>query len=66
MKVSDDSLYVTFIGSDFVEEGRRGVNWLAKATNGKAVIAELVELPARRQLSIAKKDSRKGSPSILI
>jgi simple sugar transport system substrate-binding protein len=39
--VSDDSLYVTFIGSDFVEEGRRAGEWLAKKTGGKAVIAEL-------------------------
>lgn len=45
VKVSDDSLYVTFIGSDFVEEGRRAANWLAKASNGKAVIAELVGTP---------------------
>jgi galactofuranose transport system substrate-binding protein len=45
VKVSDDSLYVTFIGSDFVEEGRRAANWLAKATDGKAVIAELVGTP---------------------
>lgn len=34
-------LYATFIGSDFVEEGRRAGEWLAKATNGKANIAEL-------------------------
>ena len=43
--VSDPSLFVTFIGSDFVEEGRRAGNWLAKATEGKAVIAELVGTP---------------------
>ena len=43
--VTDDSLYVTFIGSDFVEEGRRAGEWLAKATGGKAVIAELVGTP---------------------
>src|SRR5689334_3455625 len=43
--VSDDSLYVTFIGSDFVEEGRRAANWLIKATGGKAVIAELAGTP---------------------
>jgi simple sugar transport system substrate-binding protein len=36
-----DDLYVTFIGSDFVEEGRRAATWLAKKTNGKATIAEL-------------------------
>jgi len=38
---SDDSLYVTFIGSDFIEEGRRAANFLVKKTGGKAVIAEL-------------------------
>jgi simple sugar transport system substrate-binding protein len=37
----DDSLYVTFIGSDFVEEGRRAAEWLAKKTNNKATIVEL-------------------------
>lgn len=43
--VSDDSLYVTFIGSDFVEEGRRAAKWLAEKTGGKATIAELVGTP---------------------
>ncbi|MBV9520937.1 MAG: ABC transporter substrate-binding protein [Hyphomicrobiales bacterium] len=33
--------YVTFIGSDFVEEGQRVAAWLAKATNGQAKIIEL-------------------------
>ena len=28
VKVTDDSLYVTFIGSDFVEEGRKAAKWL--------------------------------------
>jgi simple sugar transport system substrate-binding protein len=45
VKVSDSSLYVTFIGSDFVEEGRRAGKWLAEKTGGKAVIAELVGTP---------------------
>lgn len=43
--VTDDSLYVTFIGSDFVEEGRRAGKWLAEKTGGKAVIAELQGTP---------------------
>ncbi|MBW7905109.1 MAG: ABC transporter substrate-binding protein [Phycisphaerae bacterium] len=43
--VSDDSLFVTFIGADFVEEGRRAARWLAKATGGKALIAELQGTP---------------------
>ena len=33
--------YVTFIGSDFVEEGKRAAEWLIKATGGKAKIIEL-------------------------
>lgn len=33
--------YLTFIGSDFVDEGRRAADWLAQATNGKATILEL-------------------------
>lgn len=42
VKVSDPSLYVSFLGSDFVEEGRRAGKWLADKTGGKARIAELV------------------------
>jgi len=41
VKVSDPSLYTTLIASDFVEEGRRAGEWLAKQTGGKAMIAEL-------------------------
>ena len=33
--------YVTFIGSDFVEEGRRAADWLVKKMDGKAKIIEL-------------------------
>lgn len=33
--------FVTFIGSDFVDEGRRAGEWLAKQVNGKAGIIEL-------------------------
>lgn len=42
VKVSDPSLYACFLGSDFVEEGRRAANEVAKLTGGKANIAELV------------------------
>jgi ABC-type sugar transport system substrate-binding protein len=61
VKVTDDSLYVTFIGSDFVEEGRRAGNWLAKASNGKAVIAELVGTPG----SAPAIDRKKGFEEVL-
>jgi ABC-type sugar transport system substrate-binding protein len=33
--------YVTFIGSDFTEQGMKAADWLAKATNGNAKIIEL-------------------------
>jgi ABC-type sugar transport system substrate-binding protein len=59
--VSDKSLFVTFIGSDFVEEGRRAANWLAKATGGKAVIAELVGTPG----SAPAIDRKKGFEEVL-
>lgn len=45
VSVSDDSLYITFIGADFVKEGRDAGEWLAKKTGGKAVIAELQGTP---------------------
>ena len=45
VKVTDSTLYVTFIGSDFVEEGRRAAACLAKRTNSKAMIAELQGTP---------------------
>ncbi len=43
-KVSDD-LYATFIGSDFVEEGRMAGKWLIEKTKGKCNIAELSGSP---------------------
>ncbi len=33
--------YVTFIGSDFIEEGNRAAEWLAKETGGKGTVVEL-------------------------
>jgi ABC-type sugar transport system substrate-binding protein len=38
-------LYASFIGSDFIEEGRNAGKWLVKKTDGKAMIAELVGTP---------------------
>ena len=37
-----DNLYVTYLGSDFVEEGRNSARVMAKLMNGKANIVELV------------------------
>ncbi|TWT23808.1 ABC transporter substrate-binding protein [Luteimonas marina] len=44
VNVSDDSLYATFIGSDFVEEGRRAAQWLVGDSEGKAGPVRIVEL----------------------
>jgi galactofuranose transport system substrate-binding protein len=45
VKVTDDSLFATLIASDFVDEGRRAGEWLAKKTGGKANIVELQGTP---------------------
>ena len=45
VKVSSPDLFVTFIGSDFVEEGRKAGRWLVGKTGGNAVIAELTGTP---------------------
>ncbi len=33
--------YISFLGSDFIDQGERAGEWLAQATDGEAVIAEL-------------------------
>jgi galactofuranose transport system substrate-binding protein len=42
VKVSDPTLYKCFIGSDFIEEGRRAGNEVKKLVGDKAGVAELV------------------------
>ena len=59
--VSDDSLFTTFIGSDFVEEGRRAGNWVVKATGGKGNIVELQGTPG----SAPAIDRKKGFEEVL-
>lgn len=56
-----DDLYVTFLGSDFIEEGKRAAEWLATAMNGKAVIAELTGTPG----SAPANDRKKGFEEVL-
>ncbi|WP_437651101.1 ABC transporter substrate-binding protein [Sorangium sp. So ce362] len=43
---ADEDLYETVMVADFVGEGRRAAEWLAKQTNGSARIIELVGTPA--------------------
>ena len=40
----DDSLWVSFMGSDFVEEGRRAGRWLVENSKGKTGDINIVEL----------------------
>src|SRR3982751_1667881 len=42
VNVKDDTLYVTFMGSDFLEEGRKAGRWLLENSKGKQV--NIVEL----------------------
>jgi simple sugar transport system substrate-binding protein len=65
VKVSDPSLYATFIGSDFVEEGRRAARWLverAKTMPEKTV--NIVELQGTVGSAPAL-DRKKGFEEIL-
>ena len=56
VKVSDDSLYVAFVGSDFYEEGRMVADWLAKNAGGRTKIVELQGEPG----SAAANERRKA------
>ncbi len=44
VSAKDETLWVTFMGSDFVEEGRRAGNWLVEKTKGAAGPINIVEL----------------------
>jgi len=44
VNVKDDSLYVSFMGSDFVEEGRKAGKWLLDKMKGSTGDVNIVEL----------------------
>lgn len=44
VNVKDDSLYMSFMGSDFTEEGRKAGRWLVDATKGSTSEVNIVEL----------------------
>jgi ABC-type sugar transport system substrate-binding protein len=64
VNVSDESLYVTFIGSDFVEEGRRAARWLVEDSAGLSGPIRIVELQGTVGSSAAN-DRMKGFREIL-
>lgn len=68
-KTSDESLYATFLGSDFVEEGRRAAKWVIESTGGTANVAELQGTPGAAPAIDRKKGFEEviaGSPGIKI
>jgi ABC-type sugar transport system substrate-binding protein len=61
--------FVTFLGSNFVEQGRRAGEWLVKQTNGKAGIVELTGTAGAsvaRDRSQGFKDAIQNSPDMKI
>jgi galactofuranose transport system substrate-binding protein len=61
--------FVAFLGSNFVEQGRRAGEWLAKNSNGKAGIVELTGTAGSsvaRDRSQGFKDAIKNSPEMKI
>lgn len=56
IKVSDPSLYTTLIASDFIFEGRKAAEFIAKKLNGKGNIVELQGTPG----ASAAVDRQKG------
>jgi galactofuranose transport system substrate-binding protein len=62
--VTDDSLYVSFIGSDFVEEGRRAGRWLLENTKDHPGDVRIVELQGTVGSAPAN-DRKKGFEEII-
>jgi ribose transport system substrate-binding protein len=61
--------YVSFLGSNFVEQGKRAGDWLVKQTNGKAGIVELTGTAGSsvaRDRSQGFRDATKNSPDMKI
>jgi len=58
--VTDPSLYVTFIGSDFVEEGRRAARWFVKNTTGDVKVFEMRGTPGASCAIDRKKGFEEG------
>ncbi|MEV7027354.1 ABC transporter substrate-binding protein [Kitasatospora sp. NPDC093558] len=68
----DESLYVSFLGSDFVEEGKKAGDWLVKEYQGKSDEVNIVQLegttgsaPANDRKS-GFADATKGEPKFKV
>ena len=62
--VSDDSLYVSFMGSDFLEEGRKAGRWLLENTRDRTGDIRIVELQGTVGSAPAN-DRRRGFQEII-
>ena len=60
VQVSDESLYVCFIGSDFYAEGKMAAEWLAAKVNGKGNIVELQGTPGSAPTNERRKSFADG------
>lgn len=60
VQVSDESLYVCFIGSDFYAEGKMAAEWLAAKVNGKGNIVELQGTPGSAPANERRKSFADG------
>lgn len=63
LKTEDTSLYYTFIGSDFVEEGRRAARWLMEKKHDKEEV-NIIELEGTADSAPAI-DRKKGFAEII-
>ncbi|HVU15956.1 MAG TPA: ABC transporter substrate-binding protein [Candidatus Didemnitutus sp.] len=69
VQVSDESLYVCFLGSDFYAEGKMAAEWLANATHGQAKIVELQGTPGSAPANERRKafaEALKAYPGLTI
>lgn len=64
IEISDDSLYVSLIGSDFVEQGRRAGRWLLEHTRDLPGEIDIVELQGTAGSAPAN-DRKKGFAEII-
>jgi len=64
VNVSDDSLYLSLIGSDFVEEGRRAGKWLLDNTKDRKGDINIVELQGTVGSAPAN-DRKKGFQEVI-
>jgi galactofuranose transport system substrate-binding protein len=63
VKVSDETLFTTYLGADFIEEGRRAAQWLLEETEGsdEIRIVEIAGYPG----SAPAVDRRKGFHEVI-